>query len=225
MGLLKRLVNIVSTNMHDTGIDLDTSAGGADSELRQTIGEMEASLAQARQSTAKAMAHEKLIARQLADSERQVQVLSDQATEAVRAGDDDRARKVLADKAIQEKNAQALRQEHDAVGEASGMLRHQLEAMEASLADAKRSAATVSARHRAAVAKKQAVAPDLDTDPFTKFDRMSEKIDMAEAEAEALAEINQGSDQPPSPAPSQLEASDADIEAELARLKDQTGKS
>jgi phage shock protein A len=66
--------------------------------------------------------------------------------------------------------------------------------MKAKHAEAKRKLGTLSARKKAADARRklQEVVPDVHQkpDPFAKFDRMREKVEMAEAEAEALMELS-----------------------------------
>ena len=118
----------------------------------------------------------------------------------------------------------------DAVTEASSTLRRQLDAMKAKLAEAKRNLSTLTARKRAAdVRKKSILSADekrnlqLDDDAFKKFDRMREKVEMAEAEAEALAELQAGgttSDLEMEPTLSQS----VDIEEQLAELKKQANQ-
>jgi len=110
-----------------------------------------------------------------------------------------------------------------AAKEASQTLRHQLEGMKAKLAEAKRNLATLSARNKAAEVRKKVYSQsgetnlEVDDSAFQKFDRMRDKVEQAEAEAEALAEL-QGIDVT-SYSSSYSGVSDADIEDELEALK------
>ena len=100
--------------------------------------------------------------------------------------------------------------------------RRQLEGMEAKLAEAIRRLGTLTARNRAAEIRGRAAqqganaATNLDTNAFEKFDRLTRRVEMAEAEAEAMAEL---SGDATDDAFDQLESVDHDIEDELSRLK------
>jgi phage shock protein A len=90
--------------------------------------------------------------------------------------------------------AAALGDEVATADEAVGILRRQLEAMEAKLAEAKRRLGTYVARQKAAQVRARyrlAVGTTvLDQGAFEKFDRLREKVERAEAEAEALRELD-----------------------------------
>ena len=79
--------------------------------------------------------------------------------------------------------------------EASGILKRQLAGMKAKLAEAKRNLATLSARKRAADFRKKmecqaaGAVSEIDDNAFAKFDRLKAKVEQAEAEADAMAEL------------------------------------
>jgi phage shock protein A len=98
--------------------------------------------------------------------------------------------------------------------------------MQAKLAEAKRSLSTLSIRKRAADFRKKmdaqaaGLTQNVDDGAFDKFDRLKAKVEQAEAEAEAVAELRAmqaGSDQPEDVAETPVEA--ADVDSELAELK------
>jgi phage shock protein A len=62
------------------------------------------------------------------------------------------------------------------------------------------------------------VTTDLDQDAFAKFDRLRSRVEQAEAEAEALAELRGGCTAEEI-AEDELGSHDAAIEAELEQLK------
>jgi phage shock protein A len=62
----------------------------------------------------------------------------------------------------------------------------------------------------------------LDDEAFKKFDRLREKVEMAEAEAEALAELRGGDADTSFDRIDDSQAADADIEDELRKLKGQS---
>jgi phage shock protein A len=220
MGLFRRISDIISANLNDM------VEGFEDPErlLRQAVREMEESIAEVTQQTAKAMANEKTLARELERNRQQVDQWQGRAEAAVEAGDDELARKALARKNEYAKVAAALEDQLTAASEATGTLRRQLDAMKAKLAEAKRNLATLSARKRAADFRKRmetqaaGLTAEVDEDAFAKFERLKSKVEQAEAEAEALAELRGG---PAEPEPSAEEApeEDVDVAAELAELK------
>lgn len=155
-----------------------------------------------------------------------MEVWSGRAAAAVEAGDDALARKALTRKREYEKIAAALRDQHEAAAEASNTLRRQLEAMQAKLSEAERRLGTLVARKKAADIRSKAaetgIDPQLEKDAFAKFDRVSRKVEMAEAEAEAMSELAK-QERAISGAEAELDTTsddyDVDIEAELLELK------
>jgi phage shock protein A len=187
---------------------------------------MEDAIHKARPDVAKAMANEKTIGRELAANSSQASSWEERAVAAVESGDDKLARKALERKKEYEKIVAALTDQNIAAQEASQMLRRQLEAMEAKLADAQRRLSTLVARNRAAEIRTKMATADVavrldEDDAFAKFDRLSKKVEMAEAEAEAMAELARAR----KPAEESIQevaepkAADLDIDAELAALK------
>ena len=148
---------------------------------------------------------------------------------AVKSGDDDIARKALSRKNEHEKLVTALEDQLHGASEASENLRHQLAAMKAKLAEAKRNLATLSARKRAADFRKKmetqaaGVMPAAEDDAFAKFDRMKAKVEQAEAEAAAMAELR-GEEPCATAVDADLPEDDLDISGELVALKKRLGK-
>jgi len=124
----------------------------------------------------------------------------------------------------------ALEDQMDSANSATQSLRRQLDGMKAKLSEAKRNLATLSARQRAADFRKkmQTVGTeyqsDLDDDAFAKFDRLKSRVEHAEAEAEAMAELSGKPESDPDLEEEFLEeefASDesAEVDAQLAEMK------
>jgi len=219
MGIFQRISDIVSANFND----MVEKYEDPEKMLRQAVREMEDAIRSARPDVAKAMASEKTITKELASNEAQCDLWAKRAETAVGAGDDELARKALTRKREYEKIVAALKDQHEAATEASQTLRHQLEAMQSKQKEAERRLGTLVARKKAAevrtkMAESQAsLGTNLDRDAFDKFDRMTKKVEMAEAEAEAMSELARSGrdvDQP-----EELSGEDLDIEAELAALK------
>jgi phage shock protein A len=222
MSIFKRIQDIISANLNDMVADYENP----EQMLRQAVREMEDAIHKARPDVAKAMANDKTIAKELAANSAQVSTWEERAVSAVESGDDKLARKALERKKEYEKIAAALADQHVAAGEASQMLRRQLEAMEAKLADAQRRLSTLVARNRAAeIRTKMATSEGAvrldENDAFSKFDRLSKKVEMAEAEAEAMAELARGRKPAEETArePDEPSSADLEVDAELAALK------
>lgn len=219
MGIFKRISDIVSANLHDLAEEYEDP----ELMLKQAVREMEESIADATQQTAKAMANEKTLDRELQRNRQQADQWRERAEKAVESGDDDLARKALARKIEHEKLMAALQDQLASAAEASQSLRRQLDGMKAKVAEAKRNLATLSARKRAADFRKRmehttaGVSTEISDDAFAKFQRLKGRVEQAEAEAEALAELRGGT----SPPDDDREMADvgADVSAELAELK------
>ena len=212
MGLFKRVNDIVTANLNEL-VD-----GFEDPEkmLRQAIREMEAALRSALDGAAKVIANEKLLTRQIDEHRRQAAAWRQRAETAVGADDDATARRALRRKAEHETLRAAMEDQLAAANIASGKLRRQIEAMRVRLAEARRKLLTLTARHRAAEARKRFVSDlggvSIHDEAFGRFDRLSERIEQAEAEAEALVELAGGE--------ADDEASEPEIEVELQALKE-----
>ena len=222
MGLFRRVSDIISANLND----MMERYEDPEKMLRQAVREMEEAIAVARKETAQAMASGKLVAKGLADHERQDRDWQERAEKAVRAGDDGLARKALARKQEYDKMVAALRDEATAAEEAGRLLRRQLEAMEAKLAEAKRRLGTYVARQKAAQVRARyrlaAGTARLDQGAFEKFDRLREKVERAEAEAEALRELD-GDGAAGAGDESDTGGAGPSVDAELAALKKKLG--
>ncbi|MDP6556708.1 MAG: PspA/IM30 family protein [Pirellulaceae bacterium] len=194
--------------------------------LKQAIREMEEAIGRAKPDVVRAMANEKTVAKELDSNEKEVVVWTGRATAAVEAGDDDLARKALSRKREYEKIAAALSDQHGAARDASETLRRQLEAMQAKHSEAERRLGTLVARKRAADVRTEmaeaSIDPKMEKGAFDKFDKLSRKVEMAEAEAEAMAELAQQEPASSDVATQQDTTSkdyDVEIEAELLALK------
>ncbi len=223
MGLFSRISDIISANLNDMVEGLENP----EKMLKQAVREMETTIEQAKQSTARTMADEKMIAKELQNNRQDATVWASRAETAVGDGNDELARKAIARKQEHQKLVAALEDQLAEAHEATKMLRRQLQGMQAKLAEAKRRLNTLTARKRVADVRAKATAisknasPNLDA--FAKFDRIREKVETAEAQAHAMQELT--AQAAIDIAPSLESTSDAvntEIEAELAELKKKT---
>lgn len=190
MGIFKRVSDIISANLNDMADQYENP----EKMLKQAILEMESSIEESRRSVAKAMASERLVAKSLNENQQLAKQWETRAEAAVEAGNDDLALKAINRRQEHEKLAAALSDQHAAASEACATLRRQLAGMQAKLAEGKRRLGTLTARKRAADVRAKTqlgmINPQLNNDAFAKFDRMREKVELAEAEADALRELS-----------------------------------
>lgn len=222
MGLFKRISDIISANLNDLTEGLEDP----EMMLKQAIREMEQSIGEATQETAKVLANEKLLARELSNNEQQCQDWQRKAEKAVGAGDDALARKALSRKQEHHKLVVALQDQLNLASEASQTLKHQLDGMQAKMAEAKRNLATLAARKKAADFKKKmatsAATAEVGTaadNAFSKFERLREKVERAEAEADALAELSSMQSAKSADGPPFVNQSEDEVDDELQALK------
>ena len=220
MGLLRRISDIISANLND----LTEAFEDPQRMLKQAIREIEETIAEVTAQTAKAMANGTTLARELERNRVQQQQWQARAEKAIEEGNDDLARKALARKNEHEKLVAALKDQLESAQEASSGLRCQLARMKVNQAESKRNLATLLARKRAADFRKKmetqatCVVSDVDDRAFAKFDRMKAKVEQAEAEAAAMAELR-GMDARGTAEDVNAPEKGLDVSAELAELK------
>jgi len=189
MRLIKRVNAILTAQLHEIVDTLEKP----EQLLKQAIREMEAALCGATESTAKAIAAETRLRRQLADCRARAQSWHDRAVQFVEASDDTNAQRVLVRKIEQEKLGDSLSRQLAQSEETTARLRRQLDRLRSKLTEAKHHFASLVARQRAAEARQQFVQAlgdfDSDIDAFHRFDELSERVNEAEAMADAHSEL------------------------------------
>lgn len=218
-GIFARMADIVKANIND----LLDKAEDPERMINQMVLEMEEAVNKATASVGTAIANEKRLEKQLADHERQTQEWERKAMLAVEKGSDELARKALERKAFYAKATEDLKPALEEARRTSAQLRVQLEQLKAKLDEARVRQGVLIARHRTAQAKKvlaQSVT-GIGDDAFSSFERFERKVEVAEAEAEAHAELAGESSLDEEFA--KLEQKDS-VDAELEALKARMGK-
>ena len=191
MRLLSRLADIVSANLNE----LIERYEDPELLLKQAVCEMDESLRAALENAVKVVAHEKLLARQLAEEEAAVtawHAASGSRRTARRRGGGTpgaaaeagpRGRRRVAG----ETTGRSDRPRGKRCAATSKPLRLRTD-------EAKRKLTLLAARQRAAAARQRLLrefnAAPLGDEAFAKFERMCRKVEQTEAEAEALAELS-----------------------------------
>jgi phage shock protein A len=188
MGIFSRLGTLIKSNLND----LITKAEDPEKMLNQVLLEMQQQLQDAKKAVAVAIADEKKLQKQATAEADKSKEWERKAMVAVRAGDDGLARQALARKQEHDNIADQYQQQWMAQKQAVEKLKDALRLLNNKIEEAKRKKNILIARKKRAEAQQQ-IANTMqglgDTSAFDTFDRMSERIQLMEAEAEAGAEL------------------------------------
>jgi len=152
-------------------------------EIEQLILEMEQEIRKGREETAKMMATQKRAAARIGELEKQSATWSERAEQAVRAGDDDLAKQALERRMEAEERLAEAREEEKEAARYARDLQDQLKRNDARLREIKVKKGTIKAK----VATNKGV--DVRAEAFDEFERVAGKVDDAESEVEAEAEL------------------------------------
>jgi phage shock protein A len=188
MGIFSRLGTLIKSNIND----LITKAEDPEKMLSQVLLEMQQQLVEAKKAVAVAIADEKKLQKQYTAETDKAKEWERKAMVAVRAGDDNLARQALSRKQEHESIAGQFQQQWLAQKQAVEKLKDALRLLNNKIEEAKRKKNILIARKKRAEAQQQ-IANTMqglgDTSAFDTFDRMAERIQLMEAEAEAGAEL------------------------------------
>ena len=188
MGIFSRLGTLIKSNLND----LITKAEDPEKMLNQVLLEMQQQLGEAKKAVAVAIADEKKLQKQATSETEKAKEWERKAMVAVRAGDDALARQALGRKGEHDNIAEQYQQQWQAQKSAVEKLKDALRLLNNKIEEAKRKKNILIARKKRAEAQQQ-IASTMqglgDTSAFDTFDRMSERIALMEAEAEAGAEL------------------------------------
>jgi phage shock protein A len=191
MGIFGRIGTLLKANIND----LVSKAEDPEKILNQLILDMKEQLIEAKKQVAVAIADEKRLKKQLDNELHMAREWEKKAMMAIRAGRDDLAREALARKAEHDKLSSEYQAHWEAQKAASDKLRDSLRQLNNKIEEAKRRKNLLVARQKRAEAQKtiqETMSGLSDTSAFDTFDRMSQKIEQMEAEAEASAELAEG---------------------------------
>jgi phage shock protein A len=211
MGLIKRVSGFVTANLND----LIDQCEDPEKMLKQAVREIESALGQLMDGAARAIAHHKLLVRQLGEQRAAAERHLKLAQAAVELGDDETARRELRYRIEHQRLADGLAQQVDTADALGQRLRNQVTAMRIRLAEARRKLVDITARNRAATAQRKFVdnLPDeaCAGTVWSNFETVCARVEQSEAETDALLEMLGES--------GACEALDHDVEAELRALK------
>ncbi len=188
MGIFSRLGTLIKSNIND----LINRAEDPEKMLNQVLLEMQQQLVDAKKAVAIAIADEKKLQKQYNSEVDKAKEWERKAMVAVRAGDDGLARQALARKQEHENIAGQFQEQWIGQKQAVDKLKDALRLLANKIEEAKRKKNILIARKKRAEAQ-HAIANTMqglgDTSAFDTFDRMADRINLLEAEAEAGAEL------------------------------------
>jgi phage shock protein A len=219
MGLFRRFNDMLTANLNDFVEKFENP----ETMLRQAIREMDAALQESLDAAAKAIASERLLARQVGGQHDEATFWQQKAVAAVQRGDDEAARRALGRRQQLVTLAAALQDQLDTAAAVAAKLRRQVGAMRIRVEEARQMLVLLVARQRAAQARRamtsSAAGGSSHDTGFHRFDRLRERVEQSEAELDAFLELSAGHDADEDFDEAGCSGCKRTIEAELAELK------
>jgi len=188
MGIFSRLGTVIKSNLND----LISKAEDPQKMLNQLVADMQNQLVEAKKQVAVSIADQKRLEKQRDEHTDLAQEWERKAMLAVRAGDDSLAREALKRKAEHETQGAEFTKQTQLQKDAVEKLKEQLRTLNDKIEEAKRKKNILIARQKRAEAQK-AIQDTMqgisDTSAFDTFERMAQKVDQIEAEADASVEL------------------------------------
>ncbi len=206
MGIFKRLRDVFKANIND----LISKAENPEKMLNQMIIDMNEHLIETKKGVASAIADEKRLERQLNENIAKSKDWEKKAMLAINAGKDDLAKEALVRKSEYDGYTNEMTPQLESQHAAVTKLKDGLRMVSKKIEEAKRKKNILIARAKRAQAQKkiqETMGSISEASAFDTFDRMAEKVEKIESEADALAELSDMS------ADSNLEAKFKELES------------
>jgi phage shock protein A len=188
MGIFARLATLIKSNLND----LISRSEDPEKMLNQIVVDMQNQLVEAKKQVAVSIADEKRLAKQAEQELANAAEWERRAMLAVKAGDDNLAKEALARKKEHEALGGQYKEQWQKQKQAVDQLKMALRVLNSKIEEAKRKKNVLIARKKRAEAQKaiQETMSGLNNQSaFETFDRMANKIEQMEAEAEASSEL------------------------------------
>jgi phage shock protein A len=188
MGIFARLATLIKSNLND----LISRSEDPEKMLNQVVIDMANQLIEAKKQVAVSIADEKRLAKQAEQEASNAAEWERRAMLAIKAGDDALAKEAINRKKEHDALAQTLKDQWQKQKNAVEQLKTALRMLNNKIEEAKRKKNVLIARKKRAEAQRaiqETMSGMNNASAFETFDRMSQKIDQIEAEAEASTEI------------------------------------
>jgi len=189
MGILDRIRTVLKANINA----LISKAEDPEKMLNQLLMDMNEQLLEAKKQVALSIADEKKLERQALENKAQGEDWEKKAMLAVKAGKDDLAKEALLRKQEYDGYAASFQKEYESQHASVEQLKDALRQLQAKIEEASRKKNLLIARAKRAEAQKQiqqTMGQLGANSSFDTFDRMAQKVDQIEAEAEAAKELS-----------------------------------
>ena len=189
MAIFSRIADILKANINDM-ID---KAEDPEKMVKQLIIEMEEQVDDATRALGQAMGSQKVAAKELADAMAESADWNDKAKLALRAGNEDLAKKALDAKVGIDQQVAGLQESYDQMTAQVNKLKEQVQGLKIKLEEARSRQNVLIARSKVADAMTAAATSVSSTSvdsAFAKLDAMERKIAEKEGTAEAFTELN-----------------------------------
>ncbi len=189
MGILDRIRTVLKANINA----LISKAEDPEKMLNQLLMDMNENLLEAKKQVALSIADEKKLERQALENKAQGEDWEKKAMLAVKAGKDDLAKEALLRKQEYDGYAASFQKEFENQHASVEQLKDALRQLQAKIEEAARKKNLLIARAKRAEAQKQiqqTMGQLGANSSFDTFDRMTQKVDQIEAEAEAAKELS-----------------------------------
>jgi len=188
MGIFSRLAQLIRSNLND----LISRSEDPEKMLNQVVLDMNNQLVEAKKQVAASIADEKRLAKQFDQEAANAQEWERKAMLALRAGNEPLAKEALARKREYDELTATLKDQWTKQKTAVEQLKKALRLLNDKIEEAKRKRNVLIARKKRAEAQRaiqETMSGLRDQSAFETFDRMSQKIDQIEAEAEAESDL------------------------------------
>ncbi len=215
MGVFSRISDFLKSNIND----LLDKAEDPEKLVKLIIIDMQKELTIATQNLGKAKASERVAQKKMDDAVKVAAGWEAKAKAALSQGNQDMAKQALAKKVRADEEVATYTEMYESISTQTDAIENQVEVLKSKLDEAKSRQAMLIARSQMADTKKALAKSQGGFDgasALEKFDRMEEKIQRKEAEADAFAEIG-GTEDELVESFDEIEKS-AKVDAELARL-------
>jgi len=189
MGIFSRLKTLISSNVND----MIGKAEKPEKMLNQLIIDMQEQLLESKRAVALAIADEKKLEREVINQEAQAQEWERKAMLAVKAGKDDLAKEALLRKQEYDNAAAEYRKQWEVQKVSVEQLKESLRELQNKIEEAQRKKNLLIARAKRAEAQ-QKIQNTISSvsgnrSAFDAFDRMAQKVEQMEAQADAAREL------------------------------------
>ena len=216
MSIFKRMKNIVSSNVNAALDSMEDPSKMID----QTLRDLHKDLENVRKQTADMMAQERMLGSEVENMEGTVKKLTAYAEKAVKAGNDDDAKKFLKQKNDVLSQLASKKQLHTQMVSDVKKLRDMQQSLSNKISemDRKKSSIKLKDEHAKAQEKMNKITSSVDSSSLSKFDEYEKKIDAKLYSAQAMEELNKDPNDV-SDLMMQYDSGLSDVDDELAALK------